>query len=140
MIPSIEQKYGPLVIQRKLGTQSFAAFYCAGGHCVYSREEKLFYEYNRKNGKWESKTDEEMISAISRAIFEFARDEDLEDELESQRRVSIIKEIMTYMKALAGVDITFFQKKTNYIHCADGMLELSEDGTWIRKGFSAQYH
>ena len=141
MLVSFEQKYGPLVIERKkLGTQSFAAFYCAGGNCVYSREEKLFYEYNWRNGKWESKTDEEMISTISTAIYEFADVEGLGNELASQRKVSIIKEIMTYMKALAGVDITFFQKKTNYIHCADGMLELSEDGTWIRKGFSAQYH
>ena len=41
MIPSIEQKYGPLVIQRKLGTQSFAAFYCAGGHCVFAAKSNL---------------------------------------------------------------------------------------------------
>ena len=139
----IESKYGTLIIGNQhsptLNLQSFAAYFCKVSGCVYAANEKQFYIYNLKNGLWERQTKEILISKISEEILDLARVEEIENEFASMRRTAVIKDIIVYLRAIASVSEDFFDKRGNWMHCLNGVVEF-ENGKWILKPFSAEYH
>lgn len=141
---NIEKKYGTLIITSGqkpiLGYQPFAEYFRQLSGCIYVTDEKQFYCYNPISGLWEKKDQMDMINRLSKAILQFARDNEIEDEFASIRRPAAIKEILVYLKSLAQTPTDFFNKSNCWIHCLNGVIEIDNAGLWQLKPFSPDYH
>ena len=140
---NIEDKYGSLIIKSgqktTIGLHAFAKYFHQRSECIYAAREKLFYIYNPVNGLYEPQSEESMISKISEKILELARDNGIEDELNSARRPVTIKEILVYLKTVARASDDFFDKTYNWIHCQNGVIEIDDAGQCELKPFSPEY-
>ena len=142
-VSNIENKYGSLIIpsgkKQVLGLQTFAEYYRLKTGCKYVTVERLFHEYSDESGMYEPQSNEVMIDKVSRAILDFARLKGINDELIGMRRPAVIKDILTHLKVFAHTDKSFFDKKGNWVHCLNGVVEF-ENGNWVLKPFSPHYH
>ena len=142
-VSSIESKFGSLIIKAgskpTLGLQAFAEYFRQITGCVYVTSEKQFYIYNPQNGLWEQHSPEVMISKISEEILDLARAEEIRDGFASMRRPAVIRDILMYLKALAGVSEAFFDKRGNWMHFLNGIVKF-ENSSWVLKPFSPDYH
>ena len=143
-IYTIEAKYGSLIIDSgqkpTIGLQPFAEYFSLLSGCIFMPNEKRFYIYNRNNGLWESQSQEAMISKISEEILDLARAEEIRDGVACMRRPAVIRDILMYLKALAGVSKAFFDKRGNWMHCLNGVVKIDEYGRCELKPFSPDYH
>ena len=142
-VSNIENKYGSLIIpsgkKQVLGLQAFAEYYRQRTGCKYVTAERQFDEYSQESGMYEPQSNEVMIDKVSRAILNFARLKGIHDELVGMRRPAVIKDILTHLKVFAHTDKSFFDKKGNWVHCLNGVIEF-ENGNWTLKPFSPEYH
>jgi len=142
-VSNIENKYGSLIIpsgkKQVLGLQAFAEYYRQRTGCKYVTAERQFDEYSQESGMYEPQSNEVMIDKVSRAILNFARLKGIHDELVGMRRPAVIKDILTHLKVFAHTDKSFFDKKGNWVHCLNGVVEF-ENGNWTLKPFSPEYH
>jgi phage/plasmid-associated DNA primase len=114
----------------------WAALFFRENRVLYDPDEKTFYRYAADTGLWESITPESIREAISARILEISR--------ESQQFSLEIQITQTKLKAVTGALMGIAEKrgvfltKQRFIHVANGVIRLGDDGDVTFGGFSPE--
>jgi P4 family phage/plasmid primase-like protien len=114
----------------------WAALFSRENRVLYDPDEKTFYRYAEDTGLWESITPESIREAISTRILEVSR--------ESQQFSLEIQITQTKLKAVIGALMGIVEKrgvfltKQRFIHVANGVIRLGDDGDVTFGGYSPE--
>ncbi len=106
---------------------------------VYIPAEKKFFHYDTQTGLWRNQSEHAMFSHIGLFLHgcaEFFH----QPAIETKRKISIIREILTFLKELAAEPKFFDKSGRIFIHCLNGVLEFNtETKLWELKPFYPDY-
>ena len=114
----------------------WAALFARENRVLFDPDEKNFYRYAEDTGLWESITPESIREAISARILEISR--------ESQQFSLEIQITQTKLKAVIGALMGIAEKrgvfltKQRFIHVANGVIRLGDDGDVTFGGYSPE--
>jgi P4 family phage/plasmid primase-like protien len=114
----------------------WAALFSRENRVLYDPDEKTFYRYAEDTGLWENITPESIREAISARILEISR--------ESQQFSLEIQITQTKLKAVIGALMGIVEKrgvfltKQRFIHVANGVIRLGDDGDVTFGGYSPE--
>jgi hypothetical protein len=114
----------------------WAALFSRENRVLYDPDEKTFYRYAADTGLWETITPESIREAISARILEVSR--------EAQQFSLEIQITQTKLKAVIGALMGIVEKrgvfltKQRFIHVANGVIRLGDDGDVTFSGFSPE--
>jgi P4 family phage/plasmid primase-like protien len=114
----------------------WAGLYARENRVLFDPDEKTFYLYAEKSGLWEPVTPEAIREAISARILEVSR-ESQQFSLEIQITQAKLKAVIGALMGIAekrGVFLT----KHRFIHVANGVVRLADDGDVQFGGFSPE--
>lgn len=114
----------------------WAALYARENRVIYDPDEKTFYRYEPESGLWQPVTAEIVREVISGRILEASR-ESRQFSLEIQITQTKLKAVVS---ALMGIveERGAFRAKTRFIHVANGVLRLGDDGDVTFGGYSPE--
>ena len=113
-----------------------AALFSRENRVLFDPDEKNFYRYAADTGLWETITPESIREAISARILEISR--------ESQQFSLEIQITQTKLKAVIGALMGIAEKrgvfltKQRFIHVANGVIRLGDDGDVTFGGYSPE--
>jgi len=140
-----ERQYGELVMFNGgkdkiiVNEQGFAKLYVLATPLVYIPAEKAFYYYNSSTGLWQMQSKEELLDHLGLFLHEYAEVCCI-PLVETKRNQSVLSSIIKFLSAICREPKFFHRSQRTFIHCANGVLELDEQGEWGLKPFSPDYH
>ena len=114
----------------------WAALFSRENRVLYDPDEKTFYRYAEDTGLWESITPESIREAISARILEVSR-ESQQFSLEIQITQTKLKAVVAALMGIAEKRGVFLTKQ-RFIHVANGVIRLGDDGDVTFGGFSPE--
>lgn len=114
----------------------WAALYARENRVFYDPDEKTFYRYEPESGLWQPVTPESLREVISGRILEASR--------EARQFTLEIQITQTKLKAVVGALMGIveqrgaFRAKDRFIHVANGVVRLGDDGDVTFGGYSPE--
>lgn len=144
-VKEVVASYGKLFIIGGKGralffnSQGFAELFHRYSNLIYIPAENAFSLYEPKTGLWSNQSEHAMLSHIDLFLHGCA-DFFHQPAIETKRKISIIREILTFLKELAAEPKFFDKSGRIFIHCLNGVLEFNtETKLWELKPFSLDY-
>jgi P4 family phage/plasmid primase-like protien len=114
----------------------WAGLYARENRVLFDPDEKTFYLYAEASGLWEPVTQETIRESISARILEVSR-ESQQFSLEVQITQTKLKSVVGALMGIAEKRGIFLRKQ-RFIHVANGVIRLAEDGDVRFGGFSPE--
>ena len=123
----------------KLNEQFWAGLHFAEHIELYEPDEKCFYRYDHKSGLYEPISVDIIKKEISDRILAASR-QDNQPSLEKKREDTTLNSIIGQLKGIAERRGCFIKKEKTFVHLANGVLILSENGGFVKKNFSPDFY
>ena len=104
----------------------------------FEHDENRFYRYNAVNGGWEAVVPE-VIKELVRSEWERLTHLFNEPALAFKINNRLLNALVSGIQSHSGRSKVFKRLK-NIIHCANGILKISSDGSWELMPFSPAYY
>ncbi|HOX59059.1 MAG TPA: bifunctional DNA primase/polymerase [Candidatus Paceibacterota bacterium] len=114
----------------------WAALYARENRVIYDPDEKTFYRYEPETGLWGPVTAESIREVISGRILEASRESrqfTLEIQITQTKLKAVVSALMGIVEKRGA-----FRAKSRFIHVANGVLRLGEDGDVTFGGYSPE--
>jgi hypothetical protein len=125
---------GAVIINHNYFVQRF----CLENLVIFEQDENQFYVYCKETGAWQ-KAVPEIIKEKMRSDWERLTHSFDEPLLAFKIADYLLNSLVNGIKAHSG-RTKVFKRLRNIIHCANGMLHISDDGRWRLMPFSPGYY
>lgn len=139
---SLVDQYGEPYYLNDYGTVSsvnqnfWAGLHHAEHIQLYEPDEGCFYRYDEKTGIYTDITEDIIRTEISKRILEISRGQRLPS-LERKRTAGTLNQIIALTKGISEKRHAF-QKNSNYVHLANGVIVFNDQGEADLKPFSPE--
>ena len=114
----------------------WAGLYARENRVLFDPDEKAFYRYNPDLGLWQLTTAENIRETISSRILEASRESgqfSLEIQITQNKLKAVVSALMGIVEQRGA-----FRNKERFIHVANGVIRLDEDGDVKFGGFAPE--
>lgn len=118
--------------------QFFAELFFRCYSPVYLTVKKQFFMYKEQDGLWGNQSPSIMINKLGLFLHEYSK-RFRAPAIETKRKCADLHSIETFLKGIAEQNDFFRPSDRNFVHCVNGVLELTATGTWELKPFSPEY-
>jgi len=144
-INELKKKYGGLYYLNDKGqvtkvNESFWAGLHLAEHIeLFEPDEKCFYRYDPKSGLYEPTSEDIIKQEISERILEVSR-QDNQPSLEKKRENTTLNSIVGQLRGIAERRGCFAKKVRAFVHLANGVITLSDEGRFDLDNFSPDFY
>ena len=142
----LEEKYGPpaffhqkdgRIVYEGINESYFAGLNAAHHDELYEPLENVFYRYSAETGLYSEVTIDAIKQEISANLLKIGRDSGVVGMVKERKD----RQLTAIVKQLKGIveQRDAFKKAENFIHLANGVLEVKKDGTVELLPFSSKY-